>query len=194
LSSNTKVLLTPEQYLEMERRSETKSEYVNGEVFAMTGASRQHNRIVTNLVYALESQLRARPCSVYSNDMRVKVRSSGLYAYPDIVVACGEEKFEDEHVDTLLDPLLIIEVLSVSTEAYDRGTKFAHYRQIDSLMENLLIAQDRYSVEQYVRQSGKEWLYSTVTSPTGAVSLKSIACELKLVDIYFKVPGLALTP
>jgi Uma2 family endonuclease len=188
--SNVKVFLTPEQYLEMERKSETKNEYLNGEVFAMTGASRWHNRIVINLVYGLESQLHTRPCSVYSNDLRVKVQKSGLYTSPDIVVGCGEEKFEDEHLDTLLNPLLVIEVLSDSTEAYDRGAKFAHYQQIDSLMEYLLIAQERYSVEQYVRHSGKEWLYSIVTSADGKASLKSIECELKLAEIYFKVPGL----
>jgi Uma2 family endonuclease len=190
MSSDTQTLLTTEQYLEMERKSERKSELYEGKMIAMTGASRSHNRIVVNLVSRLDEALRNGPYNVYSNDMRVKVLSSGLYTYPDLIVTSGlEEKFEDEQQDTLLNPLVLIEVLSPSTEAYDRGAKFAHYQRIPSLVHYLLITQHRWSVESYTRQSEKEWLYAIVTSRSDLVRIPSIGCELKLEDIYFKVPG-----
>ena len=115
-------MLTEEQYLAIERRAESRSEFYNGEMFALAGASRRHNMEVTNLVIALGTQLRYRPCNVYSNDMRVRVTNTGLFTYPDVVVTCGEEEFADDEQDTLLNPLVIFEVLSDSTEAYDRGT------------------------------------------------------------------------
>lgn len=187
MSSQTKPLTTPKRYLEIERKAEVRSEYLAGEVFAMSGASRRHNRIVTNLVSQLDQQLRDRPCNVYSSDLRVKT-NSGVYTYPDVVVTCGEEIFEDDELDTLLNPLLIIEVLSKSTEAYDRGAKFAHYQQIDYLSEYCLVAQDQWSVERYVRQSDQTWLYSNTTSSGNSVTFSSLGCQLQLADIYFKLP------
>ena len=127
MATDPKTLLTEEEYLAAERQAEFRSEYFAGEMFAMTGATRQHNRIVTNLVARLDEQLREGPCNVYANDLRVKVESTGLYTYPDVIVTCGQEKFADDVFDILLNPLVIIEVLSDSTEAYDRGKKFEHY-------------------------------------------------------------------
>lgn len=187
MSSNPKTLLTEEEYLAIERQAEFRSEYFAGEVFAMAGASRRHNRIVTNLVTALDNQLRARPCNVYSNDMRVKVKSTGLFTYPDVVLTCGEERFADKENDVLLNPLVIIEVLSDSTEAYDRGKKFENYQSIESLKEYLLVSQDSQRVEQFVRQSGRNWIYSEAHEPGETIKIQSIECELKLEDIYLKV-------
>jgi Uma2 family endonuclease len=181
-----KAKLTPEEYLAIERKAEQRSEYFDGEMFAMVGASRRHNRIVTNLVAGLDNQLRERPCNVYSSDMRVKVSSTGLYTYPDVVVTCGEELFDDSHNDTLLNPIVIIEVLSESTEAYDRGKKFEQYQQIETLSEYLLVAQDHRRVEQYIRQESNQWLYSTAHDPGDIVKLNSINCELLIEDIYSK--------
>src|SRR5918993_391139 len=118
MSSNPRTLLTEEEYLALERRAEFRSEFHRGETLVMAGASRRHNRIVTNLVTAMDNQLRKRPCNVYSNDMRVKIPDTGLFTYPDLVVTCGKEEFADDQQDTLLNPLVILEVLSDSTEAY----------------------------------------------------------------------------
>ena|SRR2546421_1724796 len=187
MSSNPKTLLTEEEYLALERQAEFRSEFLAGEMFAMAGASRRHNRIVTNLVAALDNQLRARPCNVYSNDMRLKVQSTGLFTYPDVVVTCGEERFADGANDVLLNPLVIIEVLSDSTEAYDRGKKFENYQQIESLKEYLLVSQHSQRVEQFVRQNSKNWVYSESHEAGESIKLQSIECELKLEDIYLKV-------
>ena len=187
MASNPKTFLTEEEYLALERQAEFRSEYVAGEMFAMAGASRRHNRIVTNLVAALDGQLRARPCNVYSNDMRVKMQSTGLYTYPDVVATCGEEMFADRENDVLLNPLVVIEVLSDSTEAYDRGKKFENYQSVESLKEYLLVAQNSHRVEQFVRQSGKNWIYSESHEPGEIIRIQSIKCELQLEDIYLKV-------
>lgn len=187
MASHPKTFLTEEEYLATERQAEFRSEYFAGEMFAMAGASRQHNRIVTNLVAALDSQTRARPCNVYSNDMRVKARSTGLYTYPDVVITCGEERFADEENDVLLNPLVIIEVLSDSTEADDRGKKFENYQSIASLTEYLLVSQISQRVEQFVRQNSRNWIYSETHEAGDAIKLQSIECELKLEDIYLKV-------
>lgn len=188
MSSSPKTLLTEEEYLAIERQAEFRSEFYNGEMFAMAGASRRHNRIVTNLVTALDNQLRERPCNVYSNDMRVKISGTGLYTYPDVVITCGAERFRDDRQDVLLNPLVIIEVLSDSTEAYDRGKKFEHYQSMDSLGIYVLAAQQAPRVEQYVRQEGgKFWLYSETHGADAAVGIEAIGCDLRLGDTYAKV-------
>ncbi len=143
---------TPEQYLALDRKADYKSEYINGHVIAMAGASRRHNLIAGNLYREVSQQLRGRPCEAYISDMRVKVGLTGLYTYPDVVMVCGDIHFEDGDNDTLLNPTAIVEVLSTSTEAYDRGEKFAHYRRLESLQEYLLVAQDKVRIEYYVRQ------------------------------------------
>ncbi len=178
---------TPAEYLALDRAAERKSQYYAGEMFAMSGASRRHNLIVTNLVRELSGLLRSRPCEVYPSDMRVKVSRTGLYTYPDVTVVCGEPRFEDEQVDILLNPTLIIEVLSDSTEDYDRGRKFAHYRQIESLKEYLLVAQDEPHVERYRRQDEHQWLLWETSQPDASVELASIRCEVTLHEIYAKV-------
>jgi Uma2 family endonuclease len=178
---------TPYEYLVFERTSIERHEFFDGEIFAMGGASERHNLIVTNVVRELGQALKNRPCRVYANDMRVKVATSGLYTYPDVVVACGQPRFDDEQRDTLLDPTLLIEVLSPSTEAYDRGETFEHYRKLESLREYVLIAQERLHLEQFVRQSDGHWLLSEWSGSDATVSLGSVGATLVLAEVYDKV-------
>jgi Uma2 family endonuclease len=187
MSSQIISYISPDEYLKRERQAEYKSEYLNGEVFAMTGASRKHNLITTNVSSALHSQLKAKPCEVYAVDMRVKVRSNGLYTYPDVAVVCEEPLFEDDNVDTLLNPTILVEVLSKSTERYDRIAKTSYYRTLDSLAEHLLVAQDEVRVEHFVKQpDGKSTLFD-FRSLDDTATLASIGCSLALRDIYDKV-------
>lgn len=187
MSIQPKRRLTPEEYLEIERQADHKSEYFNGEMFAFAGASENHVDIVGNINALFHAQLRNKKCKAYSNDMRAKVCITGLYTYPDVVVVSGQRKFEDDHRDTLLNPIMIVEVLSPSTENYDRGTKFEHYRTIDSLSDYILVAQDKIHVEHYVRQSDRCWLFSEVKSINDKFQIKSIECQLALEEIYEKV-------
>jgi Uma2 family endonuclease len=187
MSSPVKVYYTPDEYLELERKAEYKSEYFDGEIFAMTGASRKHNLVAGNVLAALHLQLRKRPCEIYPSDMRVKVSPTGLYTYPDVVIVCGEPMFDDEQRDTLLNPTVLVEVLSKSTASYDRGEKFEHYRKIKSLAEYLVIAQNKFHVEHYTKQPGNQWLLSETDDPQKIIHLPSIECDLALVDIYDKV-------
>ena len=177
---------TPEQYLALDRKADYKSEYINGHVIAMAGASQRHNLIAGNLYREVSQQLRGRPCEAYISDMRVKVGLTGLYTYPDVVMVCGDIHFEDGDNDTLLNPTAIVEVLSTSTEAYDRGEKFAHYRRLESLQEYLLVAQDKVRIEHYVRQ-GPHWVLSEVSDPQDTVHLAAIDCTIALQDVYDKV-------
>lgn len=187
MSVAVKPKYTPQEYLDIERKAERKSEYFEGEIFALAGASRQHVLIVGNVVTSFNVQLKNRPCQVYSTDMKVKVLGSGLYTYPDIIVVCDKPEFEDEHKDTLLNPTLIAEVLSESTEAYDRGKKFEHYRKAESLKEYLLIAQDKHRIEQFLKQNDGSWLFLETSNLEGVVKLRSINCELLISDVYHKV-------
>lgn len=181
--------LPPEEYLAIERQNEYKSEYIDGEMVAMTGASRRHNIIGVNITRELSQQLRGRPCEIYANDMRVRIvsRREYAYTYPGMVIVCGEPQFEDGHLDTLLDPVVLIEVLPESTERYDRGKKFGLYRTIESLAEYVLVAQDEYSIEQHVKQAGGRWLLSDHRSPADVVELTSIQCTLALREVYEKI-------
>lgn len=187
MSQQVKSFVSPEEYVRLERQAEYKSEYLNGEMFAMSGASREHNLIAGNIVGELNQQLRGKPYEVYPSDMRVKVTATGLYTYPDVIVVCGEPKFEDDYVDTLLNPTLLVEVLSPSTERSDRIAKTSYYRTLDSLTEHLLVAQDEVRVEQYVKQAKGEWLLFEYTSLDGSVELQSISCKLDIRDVYDKV-------
>src|SRR2546422_1674643 len=187
MSLQPKTYLTPEEYLALERKAEYKSEYLAGEMFAMSGASPRHVLIVTNVVAELRGQLKQRPCTVYSSDLRVKVSPTGLYTYPDVVVVCDQPQFADEQRDTLLNPTLIVEVLSESTKDYDRGEKFEHYRTLPSLREYILIAQDKYHVEHFVRQPDNRWLLSETNLLEDTIHLSSIACDLALAEDYDKV-------
>ena len=185
--SNPKTFLTPEEYLAIERQAEVKSEYWNGEMFAMVGASRKHKLIAGNTFGLLWQQLKRTSCEPYTNDMRVRIPATGLYTYPDVTVACGEPRFEDQQVDTLLNPLLIVEVLSASTQTYDRGQKFSNYRTIESLAEYLLISQNEYRIEQSVKQADGRWLLTDISTLEGIVELASIPCQLALREVYDKV-------
>jgi Uma2 family endonuclease len=177
---------TAEQYLSLERSADHKSELVNGRIYSMSGASRRHNLIVLNIGSELRAQLRGRDCEAYVNDMRVKVRRTTMYTYPDVVALCDRPELEDGHGDTLLNPSVIIEVLSDSTEKYDRGEKFAHYRKLESLREYILVSQDKIRVEQYVRH-GEHWVLSEISDPGDALRLESLGCEVALRDIYDRV-------
>lgn len=174
------------EYLRMERAAETRNEFYRGEIFAMTGASRGHSHISVNLVRELGNQLRKRPCQLFAADMRVRVNATGLYTYPDLAVACAQPQFLDDTLDTLTNPPLIIEILSPSTESYDRGAKFGHYRQIDSLQLYVLVSQDRVLIETFSR-NGETWLYQAWESPDAVVPLAVIDCTLRLSDCYEKV-------
>src|SRR2546421_9610001 len=187
MSQRILTYVTPDEYLRLERQAEYKSEYLNGEIFAMGGASRQHNLITVNIGAEFNRQLKGKPCEAYSSDMRVKVRANGLYTYPDVIVVCGEPQFEDREVDTLLNPTLLVEVLSQSTERYDRIAKTSYYRTIDLLQEHLLVAQHEVRVEQYLRQPDGQWSQMQYTLPDDVVQLTSIDCSLRLSDVYDKI-------
>lgn len=179
--------LTSQEYLVSERDSEQKHEFYRGEMFAMGGASFAHNQITTNIGTLVNTLLRNRDCAVTLNDLRVKITATGLYTYPDVVVTCESPKFEDEESDTLLNPQVIMEVLSKSTESYDRGKKFEHYRQIESLREYVLVAQDRPQIERFSRQEDRHWLLDEASGLDAALHLTTIDVTLKLADVYAKV-------
>jgi Uma2 family endonuclease len=187
MSTQAKVFLTPEQYLEIERQAERKSEYWQGEMFAMAGAGESHNLLLMNIAAQIHSQLRTRDCRTYANDMRVRVSVTGLYTYPDIVVVCGAPQYLDGRRDTLLNPGLIVEVLSPSTEAYDRGRKFEHYQSINSLKQYLLVASERVHADLFTRQPGGQWLLTAAGSIEDTVDLESVGCRITLRDGYDKV-------
>jgi Uma2 family endonuclease len=187
MSGILKTKLTPEEYLEFERKSETKHEHFNGEIFAMSDAKRNHNKITTNLNGLVWQHLKGKSCENYSNDMRVFIPKTGLYTYPDIVVVCGEPQFQDNVFDTLFNPLLLIEVLSESTESYDRGKKFQHYRSIESLEEYVLVAQDEARIEKFVKSGDGFWVLSEAVGLGAEIEFSSIECCLALAEVYDKV-------
>lgn len=187
MSSQPTTFVSEAEYLERERRAEYKSEYYNGEMFAMAGASRRHAVITTNLVMALGQHLDDRPCEVYSNDMRLRVAPTGLYTYPDLMVACGDLQFADDQKDTLLNPALIIEVLSDATRDYDRGQKFEHYRTLPSVLEYVTVAQDRPHIEHWTRQPENRWLLVEYSDISQSIQLASVGCTLPLARIYKKI-------
>lgn len=192
--------LTPEEYIAFERKAFPdatiiRHEYINGELIAMSGASRAHNLIAGNIFGELRAQLRDSECETYMSDMRVSTPRTASYFYPDVVVVCEEPRFEDEVFDTLLNPIILVEVLSPSTEVYDRREKFAHYRQLPSLQEYVLVAQDEVLVEHYRRQekqgtppvTGKDWIFTDFQELAKNLPLTSIHCELPLREIYERV-------
>jgi Uma2 family endonuclease len=184
MSAAAKTLLSPQEYLARDRQAEWRSEFYRGEMFAMAGASWEHTLIKDNLAREAGNRLKDGPCRVVTSDLRVKVSATGLYTYPDIIVVCDEPQFEDEVLDTLLNPRVIVEVLSDSTEKYDRGTKFGHYRQLPSVREYVLVAQDRPLVERYVRQSDDTWLLTAFSDLAESFHFGSIAAPMALADIY----------
>lgn len=184
MSALPKPYYSPEEYLELERAADFKSEYVAGEIFAMAGASEEHIMITDNVTTALVTQLRGGPCRPFSIDMRVSLGLSDMYVYPDVLVVRGERQYAGDRRDILLNPTLIVEVLSPTTEAFDRGHKSAAYRQLDSLLEYVLIAQDRPHVELYTRQPDGRWLLSEVDGLEAMIELQSVGCHLALAEVY----------
>lgn len=180
------VLLSPAEYLAQERQSATRNEFLRGEVFAMWGASREHNVINGNLFGEIRAQLKGRPCEPYSSDMRVKIAATGLYTYPDLTVVCGPREFDDSFVDCLLNPIVLGELLSTTTEAYYRGDKFAHYRRIASLREYVMVSQNRVRVEHFVRQDD-QWILTELNNLDDVLHLPSIDCHISLRDIYDRI-------
>jgi len=178
--------LSPEEYLEFERASEIRHEYADGEIFAMAGGTREHSLLAANIVRELSLALLERRYEVYTSDMRVKIPSTGRYLYPDVSVACGRPAFEDEKRDTLLNPNVVVEVLSDSSESYDRGDKFAQYRTLASLKEYVLASQKAALIEHYRRQADGSWLYRAL-GPGERLILLSIECEISVDRAYIKV-------
>ena len=177
---------TPEQYLALERKAEFKSEFDNGFIEAMSGASREHNLITVNVTRSIATQFENRRCEVYAADMRVWVGFAKQYRYPDVTAVCGTPEFQDSEFDTLLNPTLIVEVLSPSTESKDRNRKFAAYRRLESLREYVLISQSEVLVERYTRD-GENWVYTALDSLEDTLHLVSIDCAVPLKEIYAKV-------
>ncbi len=180
----TKEYIKPEEYLEIERKAKYKSEYYNGEMFALAGTSKEHSIITTNLTGILYNQLLRKTCQLYDSNLRVKVQESGLYTYPDLIVVCGKQKFEDAELDTLLNPTLIVEILSDSTEDYDRGIKFVNYRQLDSLQEYVLVSQNKIRIEKFLRQGKTKWILTEESDMERSIELESINCSLALKEVY----------
>jgi Uma2 family endonuclease len=177
--------LTEAEYLDIEAAAEFRSEFYNGEMFAMAGATREHNELRDNLVGELHGRFKGGPCRTYSADMRVKVQRTGLYTYPDIVIVCDPPEFvRHKGIDVLLNPQVVIEILSESTERYDRGTKFRHFQRLPSVREYILVSQDRMCLERFVRQPDETWLLTTFDDPAGEFLLSSIAIRIPLADIY----------
>lgn len=187
------LLCTPEEYLAYERDAFERHEWIDGTIYAMAGESPEHSLISANSISILNTQLRGKPCAVYSPNMKVYSRLSsdvglkGLFSYPDCTVVCGEAQFHDEHRDILTNPRVVIEVLSPTTERYDRGKKFLRYQQNSSMTDYVMIAQAYPSIEHYARQEDGNWLYSVTTELTASVALGSIECTLPLADVYDRI-------
>ena len=187
MSAQAQPRLTPEQYLEAERSANFRHEYYNGQIYAMSGGSFQHFQIIGNISGELRAMLKKRPCAVGSSDLRLRVSPDGLYTYPDVIVICGDPRFADDRRDTLLNPALIVEVLSPSTEAYDRGFKSAQYRTVESLEEYALVSQAEPRVEVFRRQPGGHWLLSEAVGLEAVCQFESLDCDVPLSEIYAKV-------
>jgi Uma2 family endonuclease len=189
MSAIAKRRYTLTEYLELDTQTAERYEYFDGEVVAMSGASLRHNRIVRNLIRAIDASLEGKPCEVLPADMRIKVPTALPYRYADLVVVCGEPIIEDmQGLEMLVNPLVIIEVLSASTEAYDRGIKFSEYQSIASFQEYVLIAQDRPHVTHYVRQEGGQWLRSDLLGVAEHLRLRALDCTIPVAAIYRQVP------
>jgi Uma2 family endonuclease len=187
MASNPVSRLTEEQYLAIERAAEFKSEFLNGEMFAMAGASIQHSRIRTNLTGELYTRLRGTACEAFGSDFRVRVSSSGMYTYPDIIVVGGKPILADAHQDNLLNPAVIFEVLSPSTERYDRGLKFQHYRTIESLKDYIVVEQSKIWIEHFTREADNTWTLRDYQQLDKDLKIDSIGVQIPLALIYERV-------
>lgn len=187
MSAQPKPYVTLEEYLELELHAEIKHEYHDGEMFAMSGGTLDHSGVAANVIIALGIKLRDRPCRVFTSDMRIKIEATGLYTYPDISVVCGKPQLEGDRKNTLLNPVLLVEVLSPSTEGYDRGTKFENYRTIPSLQEFLIVSADKPSIERYTRQEDGSWNLTEAKGREAHMPLASLSCRLELAEVYAKI-------
>ena len=187
MAAQAKVRYTPQEYLAMERQAEGKSEYFQGEIFAMAGGSEEHNLIALNIASELRNQLKGKPCRVYPSDMRVWIPAYEKYTYPDVTVVCGQPQFQDGTRDTLLNPTVMIEVLSPSTEKYDRGKKFERYKSLLSITDYILVAQDERLLDHFVRQPHDQWLLTTARGRDSQLHIANIGCTLWLSEVYDKV-------
>jgi len=176
---------TPEQYLDIERESEIRHEYLDGYVYAMAGESPDHSTICFNLVVIIGTQLRGKPCQGFSPNMKVRTDPNDLFSYPDLTVVCGEPVYHDSRRDVLLNPTVIFEVLSPSTEKYDRGDKFRRYREnIPSLADYVLVSQSTAKIELYTKQENDEWTRIEVSGLENELYIASIDCHVPLVEVY----------
>lgn len=188
MTAQPKIYITEEEYLQNERVSAIKHEYYGGRVYAMAGASEEHNLIAMNIAAILRAHVRGSSCRAYPSDMRVKVTDTGLNTYPDFTVVCGQSRFANpEKRDTLLNPTVIIEILSPSTESYDRGEKFQHYRTIETLQEYILVAQSKYRIERFVRQDNSEWVLSDFVGVEASLPISALDAHIPLAEIYEQV-------
>lgn len=178
--------LTEVEYLEIERAADGKSEFLGGEMFAMSGGTARHSLIACNLITVLNNALKGR-CVPFNSDLRIKVEATGLFAYPDVSAVRGPLEFLNDTEDVLLNPGLIAEVLSDSTEAYDRGNKFEHYRRIPTLRDCLLIDQKAPRIEQFTRQDNGDWLLHEVSGLESSIAIRSLGVELSLSDVFASV-------
>ena len=179
--------LTPAEYLDIERAATYRSEYFDGEMFAMAGGSPRHSLIKVNICGEIRARLKRSPCTAYGSDLRILVSATGLYTYPDASVICGPLEFEDQRRDTVLNPTLLVEVLSDSTEAYDRGKKFSHYRQIASLREYLLVPQEEAKIERFLRNDDGTWTLTGASGLDSTLPLPALGIEIALREVYDKV-------
>ena len=197
VASNPISRLTEEQYLAIERAAEFKSEFLDGEIFAMSGVSLQHTRLEVNLLAELSNRLRGTRCEVLASNMRVRVSQSGMYAYPDISIVCGKPVLADGHQENLLNPIVLFEILSPSTEKYDRGLKFQSYRTIESLRDYVLVDQNKIRIEHYTRQVENTWTLRDYQDPGEELKIDSIGVSITLKGIYerveFSVPDRGLS-
>lgn len=185
-----KTIISEKEYLEEERKSLHKSEYYNGEIFAMAGATKTHNAIVGAILGELYGFLKGKSCKVFPSDLRVHNAENSLYTYPDVTVICGEEKYLDDEFDTLLNPTVLVEVLSPATEDYDRGTKFKLYRTIPSLQNYLLVSSTEFAAEIYTRQANDEWILNTAQGKSSHIHISALNYDLYLSDIYAQADDL----
>lgn len=190
MSAIPKILISEKTYLGEERKALNKSEYYKGEVFAMAGASKEHNKIVASIISAIGQQLNGKNCSFFPSDLRVHNNENTLYTYPDVTIVCEKEKYLDDEFDTLLNPTVIFEVLSTATEDYDRGTKFKLYRTIPSLKNYILVSSTEYAAEIFTRKENDEWVLNTTKVKDGHIHISAIDYNLRLSDIYSQVKEL----
>jgi Uma2 family endonuclease len=184
MSAIPQVQISFDEYLARERASQTKSEYYAGQIFAMSGGTPRHNTISGNIFANARNKLRGTPCRPFNSDQRIRIQSCGLATYPDVSIVCGELRLDTQDIDAIVNPRVIFEVLSNSTESYDRGKKFDFYRQLDTLRNYVLISQEEAQVECFTRQSNGDWLLSIHKGLDTVLPLSTIAIEMLLTDIY----------